>query len=231
MEIIIDFENSKLKLETNKIYSVVAYQESSKDDFLKKMITLNKDKIVYIDLNNYDNMFNSNVYLDMTHGLKNIEIVKMQGFLDLFKLDRKIMKMNFYELSNSEKKKIILISAFLSEKKVLFIDNATIGLDKESKLELSRIMKHEKRNDKTMILFSKDSNFIYENSDEIIDIEKGDIIEANKFFFGVRKLGKYSLKMPDMEQFRKNVLKMKRVKLSKTKNVNDLIKDVYRSVQ
>ena len=231
MEIIIDFESDKLKLETNKVYSVIAYHEKNKEDFFKKIITSNKDKITYVNLNNYDNMFNSNIYLDITHSLKNIEIVKLQGFLDLFKLDRNIMQKNFYEISNSERKKIILISAFLSDKQLLFIDNATLGMDRESKLEFSRIIKHEKRNGKIIILFSMDSNFIYENSDKIIDIEKSDISDVNKFFSGARKLEKYFLKMPCLEQFRKKVLKIKKIRLSKTKNVNDLIKDVYRSVQ
>ena len=231
MEVIINLKNVELNFEINKVYSIVAYKEKNKDRFLKDVYSLNKEIINYVDLNNYDSMFNSNTYLDITNSIKNIEIVKLQGFLDLFKLDKNIMKKNFYELSNSEKKKIVLISAFLSEKKVLFIDNSTVGLDKGSKLELLRIIKHEKRNNKVIILFSMDSNFIYEISDKIVDIEKNNILDVNKFFSGTKKVKQYGLEIPDIEIFKKDVLKRKRIKLSKVNNINDLIKDVYRNVQ
>ena len=230
MEIITNFKNWKLNLEINRVYLLVAHKEKNKDSFIQKIYFLNKEKINYIDLNDYDNMFNSNIYMDITNKMKNIEIVKMQGFLDLFKLDKNILKKNFYEISNSEKKKIMLTSAFLSDKEILLIDNSTVGLDRASKLELLRIIKHEKKKNKIIILFSTDSNFIYEISDKIIEIEKNSVLDANKFFSAAGKLKQYGLEMPEIEKFKKDVFRRKKIKLSKANNVNDLIKDVYRSV-
>ena len=231
MEIILNLREKNIKLENKKIYALVSFEERKKDKFLKDIYSLNKNKITYVDLNNYDSIFNSNIYLDITNDIRNIEVVKLRGFLELFKLDNSIMNKNFYQLSNSEKKKIILISAFLSDKPLIIINNSTIGLDRESKLELLRIMKHEKRNEKIIIFFTKDSNFIYEVADKIIKIEKNEILDKYDFFSKTRKLNKYNIELPDIEKFIKYAFKIKKIKLSKTNNVNDLVKDVYRSVQ
>ena len=231
MEIILNLREKNIKLENKKIYALGSFEERKKDKFLKDIYSLNKNKITYVDLNNYDSIFNSNIYLDITNDIRNIEVVKLRGFLELFKLDNSIMNKNFYQLSNSEKKKIILISAFLSDKPLIIINNSTIGLDRESKLELLRIMKHEKRNEKIIIFFTKDSNFIYEVADKIIKIEKNEILDKYDFFSKTRKLNKYNIELPDIEKFIKYAFKIKKIKLSKTNNVNDLVKDVYRSVQ
>ena len=185
----------------------------------------------YIDLCNYDNMFNSNCYLDITNNLKDIELIKLQGLLELFKLDFSILKKNFYKLSNSEKKKILLVTAFLSNKEILLINNSIIGLDAESKLSLIRVIKHEKRNNRVIVLYSVDSNFIHQSSDKIIDVEDYKIFDKYNFFLKTKRIEKYNIKMPDIELFRKSAKDMKNVKLDKTDNINDLIKDVYRNVQ
>ena len=176
-------------------------------------------------------MFNSTVYLDITNNLNNIEIIKLKGFLELFKLDFSILNKNFYKLSNSEKKKIILVSAFLTDKNIIVINNSIVGLDTESKLSLIRVIKHEKRNNKAIILYSLDSNFIHQVSDKILDIEDKKIYDKYNFFLRTKKIDKYNLKMPDIEIFRKVAKDKKNIKLTKTDNINDLIKDVYRNVQ
>ena len=231
MEIVTNIDNKKILFETNKCYSIVSLNEKNKDKFIKGFYKENKDKVCYVDLCNYDNMFNSNTYLDITNNLDNIEIIKLQGFLELFRLDFSILKRNFYKLSNSERKRIILISAFLSNKELLLINNSIIGLDMESKLSLIRVIKHEKRNNKAIILYSTDSNFIHQASDNILDIEDYKIFDKYNFFLKTKRVDKYNLKMPDIEQFRKSVKENKNIKLEKTDNINDLIKDVYRNVQ
>ena len=231
MEVITNINNKTIEFETNKCYSIVALNERNKDKFIKDFYSVNKDKICYIDLCNYDNMFNSNVYLDVTNNLDNIELIKLQGFLELFKLDLDILKRNFYKLSNSEKKRIILISAFLSEKEIILINNSIIGLDTESKLSLIKVIKHEKRNNKVIILYSTDSNFIHQSSDKILDVEDYKIFDKYNFFLKTKRIDKYNMKMPDIEIFRKIAKERKNIKLVKTDNINDLIKDVYRNVQ
>lgn len=231
MEIELSIGNKKIELETNNCYSIVGVNERNKNKFIKDIFSDNKDKICYVDLCNYDSMFNYNTYLDITNNVQNIELIKLQGFLDLFKLDFSVLKRNFYSLSNSEKKKIILISAFLSNKEIILINNCIIGLDNESKLSLIRVIKHEKRNQKSVILYSNDSNFIHLSSDKILDIEGYKIFDKYNFFLKSNRIKKYNIEMPEIEKFRKIVKDKKNIKLGKTDNINDLIKDVYRSVQ
>ena len=231
MEIVTNIDTKKIIFETNKCYSIVAFNERNKDKFIKNFYYYNMDKVYYIDLCNYDNMFNSNCYLDITNNLKDIELIKLQGLLELFKLDFSILKKNFYKLSNSEKKKILLVTAFLSNKEILLINNSIIGLDAESKLSLIRVIKHEKRNNRVIVLYSVDSNFIHQSSDKIIDVEDYKIFDKYNFFLKTKRIEKYNIKMPDIELFRKSAKDMKNVKLDKTDNINDLIKDVYRNVQ
>ena len=224
MEIVTKIDTKEIISETNNSYSIVSLTERNKDNFIKEFYKQNKDKVCYVDLCNYDNMFNSTVYLDITNNLNNIEIIKLKGFLELFKLD-------FSILSNSEKKKIILVSAFLTDKNIIVINNSIVGLDTESKLSLIRVIKHEKRNNKAIILYSLDSNFIHQVSDKILDIEDKKIYDKYNFFLRTKKIDKYNLKMPDIEIFRKVAKDKKNIKLTKTDNINDLIKDVYRNVQ
>ena len=231
MEIVTKIDTKEIILETNNSYSIVSLTERNKDNFIKEFYKQNKDKVCYVDLCNYDNMFNSTVYLDITNNLNNIEIIKLKGFLELFKLDFSILNKNFYKLSNSEKKKIILVSAFLTDKNIIVINNSIVGLDTESKLSLIRVIKHEKRNNKAIILCSLDSNFIHQVSDKILDIEDKKIYDKYNFFLRTKKIDKYNLKMPDIEIFRKVAKDKKNIKLTKTDNINDLIKDVYRNVQ
>ena len=230
MEIITNIDNKEISFETNKCYSIVALNERNKDKFIKQFYNMNKDKICYVDLCNYDNMFNSNIYLDITNNLDNVELIKMQGFLELFKLDLDVLKRNFYKLSNSEKKRIILVSAFLSNKEIILINNSIIGLDTESKLNLIKIIKHEKRNNKVIILYSTDSNFIHQSSDKIFDVEDYKIFDKYNFFLKTKRIDKYGMKMPEIEIFRKIAKDRKNIKLVKSDNINDLIKDVYRNV-
>lgn len=231
MEIVTKIDTKEIILETNNSYSIVSLTERNKDNFIKEFYKQNKDKVCYVDLCNYDSMFNSTVYLDITNNLNNIEIIKLKGFLELFKLDFSILNKNFYKLSNSEKKKIILVSAFLTDKNIIVINNSIVGLDTESKLSLIRVIKHEKRNNKAIILYSLDSNFIHQVSDKILDIEDKKIYDKYNFFLRTKKIDKCNLKMPDIEIFRKVAKDKKNIKLTKTDNINDLIKDVYRNVQ
>ena len=57
MEIITNFKNWKLNLEINRVYLLVAHKEKNKDSFIQKIYFLNKEKINYIDLNDYDDCY------------------------------------------------------------------------------------------------------------------------------------------------------------------------------
>ena len=230
MEIVVNIDGKEVKLETNNSYWLVALNEKNKDKFLREFYSSNREKICYVDLINYDSLYNSNTYLDITNGLKNIEIIKLKGLLELFKLDYSILKKNSYRLSSSEKKKIILLYAFLSNKEIVLINNSTIGLDRESQLSLIRVIKHEKRNGKVIMLYSMDSNFMYEASDKVFDIEDNRIFDKYSFFSKTKRMDKYNIEIPDIEKIRKMAKENKKVKLGKTDNINDFIKDVYRNV-
>lgn len=230
MEVVTQISNKEVKLSDKTAYWLVALNDKNKDKFIKEFYNLNKDKICYVDLTNYDNLYNSTVYLDITNGLKNIEIIKLKGLLDLFKLDLSILKKNSFKLSNSEKKKIVLISAFLSNKEIVIINNSTVGLDRESQLSLIRVIKHEKRNNKIIILYSLDSNFMYEACDKVLDIEDMKMFDKYGFFSKTKRFDKYHMELPDIEKIRKLAKLNKKIKISKVDNISDLIKDVYRNV-
>ena len=96
---------------------------------------------------------------DIKYGIKNFDEKKMYELLELFKLSEEILTKNYMELSKGEKRKILLISIFLRNSKVILLDKPTKGLDYNGIQALIKILKREKRLGKIIIIISYNSNF------------------------------------------------------------------------
>lgn len=254
------FENLNLNINKNEIISVVGKNGSGKTTFLNLIYgldknfegkitigrksfdsnTKNKDiektrlGISYLIQNYEKQLFNINILEDIKYGVDNIDINILKELIKNFGMDEKILKKSYFEISNSEKKKILLIKIFIMDSKIILLDDPTNGLDQKGINTLVKILKKEKRKDKIIIITSQDCEFLLRISDRILAIENNKLIEyENKYEFFSNQVIINNCKtcVPNVLEFRQRVLNKKNVKLVYRDNVNDLLKDIYRNVK
>jgi energy-coupling factor transport system ATP-binding protein len=199
----------------------------------RELLKIRKN-MIYIPEIYEDQLFNINIFEDIKYNVHNLNIDKLNELLKNFNLKDEILKKNYFELSLGEFKKVMLIIMLLKDSKIMLLDNPNSHLDQKGVEALIKLLKKEKRKDKVIIIYSRDSQFLLSVSDQIMIIENSKIrIEENKYeFFSNHKLMKrYNLDMPSVLQFRECVLNKKNIKLVYRDNINDLIKDIYRNVK
>lgn len=194
----------------------------------KEIYNLRKD-IAYLSCDD-KTLFNINILEDIKYGLDKLDNNRLFELLKYFSLDEDILKKNYIDLSSGEKKKILIIKIFMSDKKIILLDGVTNGLDSKSIENVAKLIKKEKRN-RIILITSNDSNFLLSVSDNVLLLDS-DLICSNKYeiFDNEELLNKLGMDMPDVLKFRKVVLDKKNIKLMYRDNINDLIKDIYRNV-
>ena len=134
------------------------------------------------------------------------------------------------ELSSSELYLIKLASILITNPKIIILDNPNVYLDLNYLNNFLKIIRTIKRRyNKTIIIFSNDSNFIYSIADYLFIIDKYKIInQGNKYeIFNNEAFLKHSkIKTPDIIEFEKLVNKNKNINIGLRDNINDLIKDI-----
>lgn len=254
------FNELNLDIKNNQILSLVGKNSSGKTSFFNLIYCLHLDfsgKIT-IDRKNIDNktknkeidiirkkqfyltqefyaqLFSINILEDIKYAVPNYKIAELEELLKYFNLNNDILKKTFNELSLGERKKILLIIMFLKDSKILLLDDPTSNLDQKTIDNLIKLLKKEKRKNKIIIISSQDSDFLLNITDTILMIENNNITKIDdkySFFENRELLNKCSLAMPNILLFREVVLNKKNIKLMNRDNINDLIKDIYRSAK
>lgn len=199
-----------------------------------KNLNLIRNNISYLTQEYTNQLFNLNISDDIKYGVENLDELKLNELLKNFNLNDSILKENYLDLDALEKKKILLISTFISDKKILLLDDPTSGLDQKSISSLIKIIKKEKRSGKLIIICSQDVEFLLAVTDEMLLIDGNKIYKYDnkyEFFDNNQLLNKCGLEKPNILKFRELVLKNKNIKLMYRDNINDLIKDIYRNVK
>lgn len=251
------FKKLNLEIKENEIISIVGKNGSGKTCFLNlifgldltfegeifvnkrslsskirgKELNMIRKNIFYLIQDYHKKLFNINVFEDIKYGISNLSIDKLYELLKLFDLDKEILNKNYIELSDGEIKRILIIKMFIRNSKIILLDDPTSGLDQKSVSTLIKLLKKEKRTEKSIIICSQDSEFLFSISDRIVILDNEKLIECNNkydFFANKKLLNKCELTMPKVLQFRENTLKRKNIKLIYRDNINDLIKDIYR---
>ena len=162
------------------------------------------------------------------------KIVRAIKALKMVGLDPDILNLELEHLSRSQ---IVLLSfaeVLIKNSDIILITNIVFELDKKSRQELKRILKLLKNKyHKTIIIMDLNVEFIYLLSAEVFVISDGVLVLSGTKYdvFNLENCLKYQIKLPKVLEFVNLVYDLKKVKLRKRDDINDLIKDIYRNIK
>lgn len=109
-------------------------------------------------------------------GVYNDDRLKM--LLKIFKLEDKTLKANTKEMSLGSKRKLAIVTAFMSDPSILILDEPTSGLDPFMQDVFVEFLKGEKSRGKTILLSSHLFNEVEATCDRISIIKDGKIVST-----------------------------------------------------
>lgn len=202
----------------------------------KYNLTIDSKTIIGVTGDDYDIFLSSlkgdNVYyLDKQFSISNKKVSSIVDIiLKVFKLGEDFYNKRIVELSHSEQKLLKYLLMIKSNKNILIIDEPFMDLDYYYKKKIIVLFNKLVKEGKTIIIGSNDSNIIYALCKKVL------LINNNNYYYGginilenKKILNKYHVAMPQIVKF-VEMAKEKNIKLNYSKDIRDLIKDVYRNV-
>ncbi|WP_347161839.1 ABC transporter ATP-binding protein, partial [Peptostreptococcus anaerobius] len=113
-------------------------------------------------------LFTDNVFDEILLTSKVIDKNIINNWLKNMELEN-IIDRNPHTLSGGQKQRVIILSALLSDKKILFFDEPTSGLDYKNTKIVAKNIKKVKEEDKLILIISHDIEFLESVCDKVID--------------------------------------------------------------
>lgn len=248
--------NININFDFNKVYGIIGSNEIEKTTLLELIdglikpsignVIINKEEVYknrklkkrigYVFKFSEEQIFESTVKKEIEFSLINFNMKKnkLEEVLELVGLSKDYINKKTVELSSGEKRLLSIASVLVYNPDIILFDNPTIGLDKNKKnkiLKLIRDLKNEYN--KTIFIISNDIDFLYQLCDEFVVIDNGEIIingEPNFIYNEKDIIKQYNIEVPNILNFEKLVRENKKIKLMHSTTINDLIKEVYRNV-
>lgn len=200
---ILDIQN--LKMESNKVISIVGKSGSGKTTFLKmlnKMISPSSGDIYYngknlkeinsidlrrnvVMLNQTPAIFNGTIRHNLLIGRKfsekdSVSDGEIKKILNILEID-KSLDANSYGLSGGEKQRIALGRVILTDPDVFLLDEPSSALDSHTEnLIIQSLIDHTRKTNKTLIMVTHSKDIAIKFSDIIIQIEDGEITDIKE---------------------------------------------------
>lgn len=182
---------------------------------------------------------------EFLHMIQNMQKIynkeRLQYLLDLFKLDDISLKGETKRMSLGVKRKLAIVSAFMSDPEVLILDEPTSGLDPVMQEVFINFIKEEKKRGKTILLSSHIFSEVDATCDRIAIIKDGKIVSefiANDLKHATKKFYKIIFeKKSDFNKFTnknydflkildKNIEKLSIFIMIEDKDINKLINEL-----
>ncbi len=187
------------EINRNEIIFVYGGNGAGKTTFINTILQLySLDKgNVYVDdvpvslekMNSIKEMFSpvfSDFHLfDEFYGIENVDIDKVNYYLELFELEDKVNiennKFSTIDLSTGQRKRLALISTLLEDRPILVLDEWAADQDPHFRKKFYEdiIPIIIKKEDKTIIAITHDDQYYYK-SDRLLKMEYGKLIEVNR---------------------------------------------------
>lgn len=190
------------------------------------------EDIGFVFQNNEDQFIGNNLKEELEYyNIKN-DNDRVNNILYEVGLNEKYLDIDICKLSSGELRKLALASILIVDPKIIILDEPSIGIDSSSRKKLIKLLKRLKNKfNKTIIVVSHDSEFIYELSDYVFIIDQGKLVYQgvkNNLFKNSQVLIKYGLAVPHLI-YMVNIIKSKKnIDLEYKNDINDLVKDIYR---
>lgn len=188
-----------LEINSNKRIAIVGHTGSGKSTLLKLIKGLLKNQtgeisidgkiedIGYIFQYPEHQIFETTIFKDVAFGLKKLKLnekdltERVEKALQLVGLDKDYLHRSTLNLSGGEKRKVALAGVFIMENQLLLLDEATVGLDPESKNELFKILLNwQKENNSGFIFSSHGMNDVLNYAEEVIVMSEGKVLYHTK---------------------------------------------------
>ncbi len=233
-------ENISIKFKKGQISSIIGKNGCGKTTLLNiisgeyplanGILKLDNEKVAYVkEKPEFINNLVIDNFKDLTNNLK-----KIIDSLKMVNLNQMILEKKISKLSESEKKRISIALALITNPDVLILDEPTIGLDNTNKNLLYKILnKMNKRYNKTIIIASNDIEFVHKITDVVYVLnDKKITLQGNKYdiFKQEKILNNYGIEVPNVIKFSNLVLNKKNKRLGYRDEINDLMKDIYRNI-
>lgn len=209
---------SDIKIDSHIIIGITGYDYQS---FLKGLIGSN----IYYFENDHKS---SNRDVSSIIGKDNNDKKLDESLKDLG-LEDSFLTKNVNDLSHGEYKLFNYLRMFLSDKSIMVIDEPFLDLDYDNKKRIISLLKKLAKK-KTIILGSHDTNIIYTNCKKVLLLgKKKCLYDDVTILSNKRILRQYQVRMPEIIEFIR-FAKDKKIKLPYSKDIRDLIKDVFKNV-
>lgn len=236
-----DLTDNKYNLNIKKglINCVIGKNGSGKSKILNDIIKANKYRldIGIVSQIPEDQVFYMDVKGHLSYQLKQFNYSSEQvnkkiiDSLKLVELSLDYLNKLIKDLSSSELYKIVLASVLMTNPKILILDSPFISMDTKSEKNLIKIIRTIKRRyNKTIVIFSNNSDLVHSIADYVFVVNDGKIVlEGNKYnvFKNHEVLNKCHIMLPKIMFFEELVFKKKGINMGYRDNINDLLKDIY----
>lgn len=195
---VLDIE--RLTISKGKIYAILGLNGCGKSTLLEciaGLMNLDSGRIIY---NNFEYeavkkdismmgqkpyLFNKTVLENIRSGLefrkydKNIIGQRLEKYLKYFDM-KELLHKNAKKLSGGEAAKTALLRTAVLESELTLLDEPTASMDMESTLKAEKLIKEMVDKDRTVILITHDLYQAQRIADEVLFMDKGNIIEQGK---------------------------------------------------
>ncbi|MEJ5229346.1 MAG: ABC transporter ATP-binding protein [Pseudothermotoga sp.] len=101
---------------------------------------------------------------------------RINELMDLMGFDKKRLKDPVEEFSRGMQQKVSIARAFLTQPKLLLLDEPTTGLDPRAKLEVQKLIVEANKKGSTVLLSTHDMNEAYQLCHRVLIIHRGKIV-------------------------------------------------------
>lgn len=201
----------------------------------------NIKKIGIISNFSYEEMLDGNVdkfirrkSIEYNYKLETID-KRVEEILKMVGLPMNILNKNVFNISKSEKIKVLLSELLLYNPELIILDGVIEELDSRSRTKLFKlIIKLKKFYNKTIVITSCNVDIIYEFIDDLIILDHSKIVESgNKFdIYNNEEISNNEFVPKPLTIEFKNKIKSKlNINLGNNDSINELIKAIYREIR
>lgn len=214
---IVDIDNSILSIQTS-------------DTSLVNNLIEDYDVVVIDNRNDY--FISDTVLNEIASYNKYPELPLVYEVLKILDLDESFMDKEIITLSRTERYFLNLLRNISKLNKIIFFKDIFLGIDLSVQKRLLKVINYLKSKDYIVIISSTDVDVLYKNSDYSLISNKSNIKfdTTEEIYSDVKTLMKYKLDIPTLSYITYKAKEEKNIKLFYSKDVRDIIKDIYKHV-